>query len=326
MPAPPRILLPKTLVFVSTRIEEGLPLVCAEFMCRILWGILARAQTMHPVKVVAFEFMNNHFHMLLLVENPSDVVAFVDRVKTESAHAINHLLGRRKKTIWEDSYDSPTILTPEDAVQKLVYTYTNAQEAELIETAEEYPGLSSWDMFMSGQHQKSCKWIRRPMIKPLKTTKLTIQQQNSLANELEAKAQEQFTFTVFPDAWMECFKLDSSDRERYRELIIQKVRQKEQELRNARASAGKKVMGREKLLLQPMDTPYTPKKFGRRMWCICHDKALRKAFIQFVKGLISEARRTYQRWKMGDSQARYPIGLFPPCFPKIAEILPVQFG
>ena len=75
------------------------------------------------------------------------------------------------------------------------------------------------------------------------------------------------------------------------------------------------------------DMAYTPKKFGRRMWCICDDLELRKAFINWVKTLRAEAKEVYERWKKGDRTAHYPPGMFPPSFPKLANIVPaLAFG
>ena len=72
-------------------------------------------------------------------------------------------------------------------------------------------------------------------------------------------------------------------------------------------------------MLQPMDTPYTPKKRGRKMWVICGDITLRKMFISAIKALVEQAKEVYKRWKLGDYSLSYPIGLFPPAQPKVAH-------
>ena len=327
MPAPPRLLLPKTLVFITTRIEEGLPLIPAAFMRCILEGILARAQALFPVRMVAHKFMFNHLHLLMVVANPDDIVAFMDRVKTESAHAINRLLGRRRRTVWQAGYDSPTVLTIADAVAKLAYLYTNAQRAGLEDTIEAYPGLSSWQMFKSGVTQKVCKWIRRTMITKLAKRRLSVSEQEELAAKLSKLATEEHTLRLEPDAWLNCFGVTNPEEiQRYREEVIKAVRDEEARLRQERQEAGKRVVGKARLLAQPIDTPFTPKSFGRRMWCICEDGKLRKEFIQFVKGLIAEGRAVLALWRMGDATAQYPPGLFPPSMPKGANLITPEFA
>lgn len=145
---PPRTLFPKTLVLVTTRVEEGLPFIGTPELNAILMGILARAQYLYPIKICAFIFMGNHLHMLILVGNPEDVPAFMRRIKTETAHFINRRLGRRRRTVWCAGYDAVPILTLESAIEKFVYLYTNPQSANLVEEIEEFPGASSWDMFI----------------------------------------------------------------------------------------------------------------------------------------------------------------------------------
>ena len=89
----------RTVLLVSSRIEEGLPIVPSLNLNFIVWGILARAQSMYGVQVCHFVIMSNHFHMLLVVQDPEAVSDFLGYVKAEIAHAINRLQGRRQKTI-----------------------------------------------------------------------------------------------------------------------------------------------------------------------------------------------------------------------------------
>ena len=71
-----------------------------------------------------------------------------------------------------------------------------------------------------------------------------------------------------------------------------------------------------------MTTPYTPKKFGRRMFCICSDIPIRVNFINFIKSLRKEAARVLMRWRVGDFSEKYPLGLFPPFVPRLGNLVP----
>src|SRR5215216_5194464 len=99
MPSPPRILLNKTAVFITARVEEGLPFVPTAYLNEIVWSILARAQTLYPVKICHLFLMANHLHFILAVDNPEDIVRFMERFKTETAHMVNRLRG-----IFEPAY------------------------------------------------------------------------------------------------------------------------------------------------------------------------------------------------------------------------------
>lgn len=327
MPAPLKVLLPHTVVFLTTRTEEGLPFVATKYMETILWGILARAQELHPVVVVGFVFMSNHLHLLAVVKEPDDMVGFMDRVKTESAHAVNHLLGRRRRTVWQAGFDAQTVLTLEDAVDKLVYLYTNPQSAHLVDSIDEYPGLSSWQMLASGKLTRSCKVISRPSIKPLPREELTPQKQEELAQSLCDGAKSEALFTLSPDAWLDCYSITRpEERKRYSELVIENIRRRESELREHRLASKRTVLGKERLTTQRIDQPFTPKKFGRRMWCICRDKVIRCSFIAFVKRLIAEGREVLKCWRSGDTSRRYPPGVFPPSMPKLCNIFNPVYG
>ena len=136
-----------SVIFCTSRIEQGLPLVCTHNLNFIINGILAKATSIYNVEVNHHIFMSNHFHIILRVINPEDVQAFFRYIKTEIAHAVNRLLGRRKRTVWVDRYDSPIVLDAEKLLHLVTYLYLNPVKANLVESIDHYPGVSSWKMF-----------------------------------------------------------------------------------------------------------------------------------------------------------------------------------
>ena len=136
------------VLFVTFSLEEVLMLL-ANPLCRtLLQSCLAVAQDLYPLRISGFLINSNHVHMLLVVENPDDVSGFIRHFKTESAHLLNRVLGRRKRTIWCEGYDSPIVLTPTRALIALSYLYSNPAKDNLEESIDKYPGLSSWEMFI----------------------------------------------------------------------------------------------------------------------------------------------------------------------------------
>ena len=315
MSSPPRILPKKHAVFVTSRTEEGLPFVATEYMNLIIMSVLARAQHLHPVLVCTYCWMGNHLHMVLVVEDPELIAAFMDRIKTELGHAVNRLLGRRNRTVWSADYDSPPILTIEDVLEKIVYTLTNPQAANLIDTIDDYPGVHSWDMFTRDDLSISVPWIQRPMIEQLRRPAVTPAEDAALTERLRTQAECSHTFTLTPFAWLECFNVPTSQRERMRARIIALVREREATLRKERTSP---CLGASKLRRQSIAQPYTPKKFSKRMWCICRDKERRRLFINRIKLLVYKARTVYKNWKRGDFSVPYPQELFAPRMPRVA--------
>lgn len=135
-----------SVLFATFSIEQGILLLCNPLCEAILKSCLARAQFMYPVRVVAFLIEGTHIHLVLVVDNPDDVPAFIRHFKTESAHALNRILGRRKRTIWCEGYDSPVVLTLLRTLMVLTYIYSNPAKDDLEKSIDRYPGVSSWKM------------------------------------------------------------------------------------------------------------------------------------------------------------------------------------
>ena len=256
--------------------------------------------------------------MILVVDNPNDVIDFIKYFKTESAHMLNRVLGRRKRTIWCEGYDSPVVLTETRALITLTYLYANPAKDNLEESIDKYPGLSSWKMFRTGKVRKRWKRIRRPAV-----NKLLIHSPRTYAREAERlinDSREEHSFLLFPNAWMEAFGIkDPKEQEAVNNKLIDRVRTLEERAANVRKREGKTVMGRERLMNQSMNISYQSKRAGKRMACLSDDIQLRIDFIEFLKDLYAKAREVLERWKSGDYSLPYPLGLYPPSMPKLAE-------
>ena len=325
MPRPRKLIFHKTVLFVTTSVEEGLVFPANAVVKAVLRSALARAQSLHPVVVSHLLFEATHAHFVMVVENPDDVKGFIERFKTESAHAVNRLLGRKKRTVWCRGYDSPVLLTVGDVLEKIVYLYINPAKDNLEESVKKYPGLSSWEMFTKNRHKHQWAWVHRPGVPSLKGKALSAEGYNQVAGEMVAgawgKRQE---FCVEPDAWMGCFGVrDPKEKARLNERIVEQVQAREDSYRERRIQQGKTVIGRKRLVAQGLDIGYRPEREGRQTWCICSDRERRKEFINWVKGLIERAYDVYLRWRMGDYTLAYPLGLYAPSLPKLAEPLGV---
>ena len=57
------------------------------------------------------------------------------------------------------------------------------------------------------------------------------------------------------------------------------------------------------------------------MHCLSDDIQLRVEFIDFLKDLYVKATEVLAQWRQGNLTARFPLGLYPPCMPKLAEPL-----
>lgn len=321
MSRPPRLLLPHTVVLLTSRVQQGLPFACTPLMEMLLWSALAVAQNLYPIKIIAFVVMGNHVHLIVLVEDPEVVESFMERFKCETAHAVNRLLGRRQVTVWCEGYDSPAILTVADLIEKVAYVYANPIRAHRSKSIGAYQGVSSWNMFISGHSEKSVKRIRRPLVEPLPKGRLSPAQHTRLALFAEQQATEILTFILTPNAWISAFP-NVLTADKFNKKVEERLKEIEAEMAAERSAKQIPLPSNLDVMTQPIDIPYSPKKFGRRMWCICRDVPLRIAFIRFIKELRAKARQVRRQWIHGERTVPFPVGLFPPCQPVLANLLP----
>ncbi len=311
----------KSILLISTRTEEGLPLPPNHIINTILEGILAEAQTRYPVRICHHLFMANHLHMILVVENAQDVPNFMRYLKSESSHAVNRLLGRSKKTIWSEGYDSPILATPEKVIHYIKYIYLNPSRAHLEDEIDRYPGVSSWKMFKEKRHLSHHARIPRPLLKPLASPALSINEQKRIVSEWERMELPKARFALSPWAWAECF--EGIDIDSTRERILREISEEEAISRAERKRDGKQIVGATALRRQSMLKEHVPQKRSRRVIVISEDKELRKRFIEHFRALCGLAMDAYKNWKRGDLRPKIPPGLFAPSVPYLASALPV---
>jgi REP element-mobilizing transposase RayT len=286
-------------------------------------AMMARAQRLFPVTISHFIVMGNHIHLLVSARSPEDLSGFMNLYKTDIAHVVNKLRGRRQRTVWKRGFDTATILTLDDVVEKIVYIYTNPQQANLEKTIEAYPGVSSWQMYMAGEKEREFPALRRSHYQKIEGGRISRRGQRALAEELKELTRERVSLHLDPDAWMESFGVkDPEERANINRRIQFLVREKEESLERIRIREGKGVVGRDPLIDMPLDYEFTPKKFSKRMWCICRDIPKRIEFILFIKGLIKKARDVRERWRVGDFSVPFPLGLHPPRMHRRGNLLP----
>jgi REP element-mobilizing transposase RayT len=300
-----------TLIEVSFRTEQGLPLVVTPYMQVIIEGVMAAAQEKYPVKICHYIFMGNHPHMILVVRNPSDVSNFVGYLKGELAHAINRMAGRRQRTVWKDNFDSPLVLSPRILLERLKYLYLNPTKANLVNTISEYPGCNTFQALMSGKSviEKQCKRIPRDRITKLPASDLTLEQQQEYANQLLAGPGLMYTLKIEPWAWMDCFPYEAIDREHFKAQLLKELYYEEKKLAEARQAP---VLGALALKLQDPLKEYIPQKFGKKMICLSDCIEQRRSYITYFKEQMQRARKVFKQWWAGDLSPKPPPGFFCP--------------
>jgi hypothetical protein len=311
-----------SVLFCTFSVEEGLLLLANPLCQAIIKSCLARACELYPVRICHMIVEATHIHLVMVVINPDHVESFFRYFKAESAHMINGLLGRNKKTLWCEGYDSPIVLTPLRALIAIAYLYSNPAKDNLENSIDRYPGFSSWRMFQSGQLTRQWKRVRRPQFTPIPRDAHNLRGYTKLAEDILNTSRETQTFTLEPNAWMEAYGYHSpEEQQRLNEKLLARIRFLEARAERNRAREKKRVIGRDRLLAQVFDPTYRPKRSGRRMWCLSEKRSVRAEFIRFFKALMQRARAVRERWKLGDVTVPYPPGLYPPSMPKLANVI-----
>ncbi len=311
-----------SVLFVTYGVEEGL-LLLSNPLCRaIIESCLAAAQKLYPVSICHLLVEATHIHLVVVVRNPEDLPAFLGHFKTESAHMLNGLLGRKKRTIWCSGYDSPKVLTMNKTVAVLAYIYSNPAKDNLVKTIDEYPGFSTWEMFQTGQVKKNWKRLRRPQFKRLAPDSHNLSGYTRVAERILGESDEIEPFVLEPNAWLEAFKITvPAEQERINARLVKLIRYLELRAERKRQRQHKRVIGRERLIKQRFDLFYRPDRKGKKMWCLSDERGLRVEYIRFLKQLRQEARRVLALWRAGDTSVRYPPGLYPPSMPRLANVI-----
>lgn len=313
-----------SVLFITFSVEEGLLLLCNPLCEAIIKSCLARAQFMHPVDICGALVEASHVHLLIVVNNPEDVPGFMRYFKTESAHMLNRVLGRRKRTVWCDSYDDPIVLTMPRALLVLAYIYSNPAKDNLEDSVDKYPGVSSWKMFVKGEYKRTWKHLRRNDFRFLPKDAHNLRGFTKEAQRVLSRSKNSHEFEIKPNAWLEAFGIKSKDeQERVNKRLIERVSVLEERARRKRKEENRHVIGADRLRNQAFDLTRQSSRRGKRMWCLSEKRRIRIKFIEYLKVLFEKAREVQARWKVGDFSVPYPLGLYPPCMPKLAEPLSI---
>lgn len=311
-----------SVLLCTFSIEEGLLLLCNPLCEAIIQSCLAAAWKRYPVHVCHMLVEATHVHLLIVVDDPCNVPHFFRLFKSESAHMLNRLLGRKKRTIWCEGYDSPMVLTPTRAVIAIAYLYANPAKDNLEISIDRYPGFSTWEMFQSGQTVKTWKRLRRYQFGALDQDSHNLNGYTREAKRLLEERNEVQKFELEPNKWMETFGYYDPDQQKMiNERIVARVKLLENRASIKRAREKRGVIGRERLKHQILDLTYRPQRSGRRMWCLSDRRSIRIEFIKQFEKLMDDARSVRNQWRKGDRSAKYPPGLHPPSMPKLANVI-----
>lgn len=308
------------------RAREGLPLPTLEIVRAIILSALARTQRDEKVVICHYMWMGNHPHIGCIALDPEAFVAFYQELQKKLTESLKKLLGRDHLHLWEGEPMVAEILDIEAAIGRIAYWYANPANANLVETVEEYPGVSTWQDFVDAEDsvdavsQHVVPWIRLCALRQLPSNKLSRQQDMFIANKLRHSAKQSHILSIYPNRWMKIFGVDTKKGVRYwNQRMLSLLDQKQNLVRSERIAKGKGVLGAHRLKEQPLIKSHIPKKRERRIYVLSTIAQLRIDFIAEMEALCKICIEYYRRWKAGDRSINWPPGIFRPPAPPIAS-------
>jgi len=303
------------VLHVTNRTICGLPFVCRLFMSLILRGILAKAQNLYPVQICHFQWMGNHYH-IILTGRAQYISPFGCYMQGEVAKSIKRLTRQYQTKVWTGRAKEQRLCTAEDVLGKIVYLYANPVRAGLVARAADWPGLSSFQMYQSGSLVFLATWIPFRVLRKLPKN-VDYLRDITLLKKLSLHGEGEYEFHLSPNAWRRCFAESRSWSDIYiYERISSGLRQRENEFAGV---WGHGVVGSRSLRRQSIHKHYAPKKKDRTPFLECCDKEMRKVLIQAYREFCDQCRLAWQRWKQGELSVAFPVGAYRPGVPLLGK-------
>jgi putative transposase len=299
---PIRFIPPGHLVEVTARTIHGRLLLRPDHpTCDLILGVLGRAQALYEMRIVAFVFLSNHYHLLLLPNSPQQLAAFMGYVASNIAREVGRI-HQWKDKFWARRYRAVLISNEENAqLARLQYLLAQGTKEGLVAKPGDWPGPNSIRALLEGARIQGT-WFDRTTEYRARRRGLVDYSQKDFAST------ETVTLTPMPcwAAWPEPRR-----REAIRELLAGIERAAEIE------RGGKPALGREAILKQdPHDLPWQSKRSRAPAF-----HAATKAARQLLRDAYRAFLRTFWRasglLRAGVRSVEFPPGSFPPALPYV---------
>jgi hypothetical protein len=286
-------------------------------------GILGRTQRDNKVELCHFVDMNNHSHSMAVSITGANLSKFHMELKKKTTDAVKALLGLSSLSLWEKRTGVFRIVTLDDAIERVIYIYSNPSNAGLCDSIDYYPGISSWKAFkecapsIDAEVEVPARWYPVSELPAIPTNRrLSPGQDASLLRALkQSEKAVDNSIVLKPFKWLERYGVtEPCDIEKIRQRIIDRVREQECANTLARVKANKDSASPDALRAAVYMEPHKPKKRERKIFLICGDKELRLELLEVFRRTVSKCRECYRKAKAG-IRVEWPPGTFTPWFP-----------
>jgi len=199
------------------RVKEGLPFATLGLISTILEGSMARAQRDSKITICHFVWMANHLHILFIVHDAWQCSAFFCELQKKITDAMKKLLNLEHLLLWESRPSIARILDIDTAKQRIAYFYCNPAKANLVDSIDHYPGLSSWRAFnsappeLTAKDSKEVPWYRSRHLPVLHSRSISERRDKQHLEDLRKKKHRLHSLAIYPNAWMRVFDVSETE-------------------------------------------------------------------------------------------------------------------
>ena len=309
----PRYIEPGSLVEVTmTCFQNRFLLRPSDELNAAFVGVVAKAQELCGMDVVAVSVPSSHYHMLLVPEDQEHLSRFMCYVNTNLSKEVGRLHDW-PGTKWESSYHAiPVDRDEEVQVKRLRYILAQGVKENLVERPEQWPGVNSAQALYEG----------RPLIGTwTDRTQLYVQR------EVQKKDVNEDDFTEEVCLWfspLPCWAHFS--QERYGREVRGLVEAIVEDAAQERRRKGTSVLGVEAILaMDPHHRPSDVSKSPRPCFHTSTVDAYRVLYKAFSE-VYAAYRIAAERLRAGFLDAEFPEGTFPCALPFVPIFAAVPRG
>jgi len=253
MGRPLRHLRPGAVVEITSRTVHARYLLRpSKKLIAVLLGIIGRALARYPVRIHAFFFASNHYHLILTIPDVQTLALFMNYLNGNTAREAGRLVGWKEK-FWGRRYRDIEILDDDAQIDRLHYLLSHGCKEGLVSDPREWPGATCVHALLDGKplvgiwYDRTAEWYARRRGEEF--------DEDAYAEKVE------FELTPMP-CWA---LLDAAEhRSRVQEMIERIV----VETREHNLARNRQPLGVAKILAQhPHDHPQSPKSSRKNSIC-----------------------------------------------------------
>ena len=296
--------------FVTSRCFQGrLLLHPSPEVNEVVGGVLARAveQSNGSVRLHAFTFLSNHFHLLVWAKGAA-LAGFMQYLRANLSKKVGRLVDW-SGGFWERRYSAEPVLDDTALVGRLRYVLAHGVKEGLVERSIEWPGLTCLPQLL-GPARRLFRWFN--------WTKRWSKRGHADGGDARGRFAEEWAEPVALElAPLPCWE-GFAEEQRQREVTAL--------LREVEAEActrSRSVMGARAVQAQhPHTRPEHLKRSPRPLGHASTRQALKELREQY-RAFVTAFREAAAQWLRGDYSARFPLFSFPPrVLPgRVAQIL-----